>query len=508
MRSLPGLLTLLLLAAPAPGAQAALPTDLEAQVQAIVDQALAESATPGASVAVVAEGRIVAEVASGLADREAQVPATTETVYPAASLSKLVTAVLVMQQVERGKITLDSAVNQYLVPARWVRDAGGEPVSVTLRQLLSHTSGLPVAYERALAEPGESPLSLDAYLADGLELVRPPGEKIIYADEGFSLAGYLAARLEGKDFQGLARARLFAPLALVNSSFYPRFDLDQRLAGAHGDPFGGTEQHPQVNFTAMAPAGSLRTTVGDLARFALMCLAGGALDGVRVLRPESLRELWTVQARAHPELDEGFGLGFAVSERPGRRMVWWIGDLPGASSRLEILPDHGLAVAVLTNASDPSPVNAIAEAIFALLAGPPPPNAYSADPAALDDLAGEYRIYDVLDQTLWYLAPLSNLRLEPRDGALQARLLVGDPFARLEPVAPGRFRVDGGILHGRSVLFEDGRIFVGWMSGRRLSWFERSEALAAYAGLVALLVLFLLGTGLWRGLRRLRRKSS
>ncbi len=177
-------------------------------------------------------------------------------------------------------------------------------------------------------------------------------------------------------------------------------------------------------------------------------------------------------------------------------------------SRLAILPDHGLAVAVLTNASDPTPVSRIAERIFALLAGAAPSPAFSADPAALEDLAGEYRIYDVVERSSWHLAPFANLRLEPRDGALEVRLLFGEPRARLEPIAPGRFRMDGGILDGRSVLFDDGHIFLGWMSGRRLSWFERSEALAAYGGLVVLLLLMLLGTGLWRGLRRLRRRSS
>jgi hypothetical protein len=68
--------------------------------------------------------------------------------------------------------------------------------------------------------------------------------------------------------------------------------------------------------------------------------------------------------------------------------------------------------------------------------------------------------------------------------------------------------VDGGILHGRSVLIEDGRIFLTFLSGRRLAWFERSEALAVYGISVVVLLLGLLGTGLWRGLRRLRRTSS
>ncbi len=95
------------------------------------------------------------------------------------------------------------------------------------------------------------------------------------------------------------------------------WQLEGSLAAAYGDVFqGGSDRTHHADTTAIAPAGALVTIARGLARVALMLLDEGELDGVRILCPESVAEMMRLQARAHSELDEGFGLGFAVCERP------------------------------------------------------------------------------------------------------------------------------------------------------------------------------------------------
>ena len=211
---------LLILPLLVPWSAAAAPADIESRVQAIVDEQRARTQTPGAAVVVLADGRVVARVGSGWADREAGREATAQTVFPAASVSKLLTATLVMRAVERGKLELDAPANRYLPPERWIRDPRGDPVPATVRQLLNHSSGLPVAFESATVPGPDGRLrTLSEYLAEGLETERPPGEKLVYVNEAFALAGYLAAQAAGSDFDALARRELFEPLAMPDSSF-------------------------------------------------------------------------------------------------------------------------------------------------------------------------------------------------------------------------------------------------------------------------------------------------
>ena len=224
-----GVVAPLLLAAPV---VASIPGDLHGQVAALVEEARVQAGIPALAVAVVVDAEVVVELASGLADREAEIPATTETVFLAASVSKLFTAALVMQQVERGRLDLEAPANQYLEPALRIRDADGTEVPATIRQLLNHTSGLPVAWSGIHLDPDDPPVSIEEHLTDRLQIINPPGERLVYANDAFALAGLLAARVAGKDFENLAQESLLRPLGMSSSSFTPGPALRERLAGS------------------------------------------------------------------------------------------------------------------------------------------------------------------------------------------------------------------------------------------------------------------------------------
>jgi CubicO group peptidase (beta-lactamase class C family) len=301
----------------------------------------------------------------------------------------LITATLVMQQVERGNLSLDRAANDYLPPGYWIRDAAGQPVAATLRQLLSHSSGLPVSFSRQMKRNADGSVrSLSEYLSDGLVAIRAPGDKLMYSNEGFALLGYLAAQAANENFEEHAQRVLLVPLGMSASSFSIQDDSKSSLTELYQDASVLAER---MDFSAAAPAVSLHTTAEDLARFALLQLGEGALDGVRILSQGSVQEMMRLQASQHPSLPDGFGLGFGVQGESDRRMVWWDGFVPGATSRLALLPDHGVGVAILTNSQDPLPVQAISKRIFDLLVGSVPLPETSHD-LAMNELVGEYRL--------------------------------------------------------------------------------------------------------------------
>ena len=476
----------------------------EDDVRRIVTEERERGGTPAMCVVVVRDGQVLVEIASGLADQEAGRPATLDTQFPAASVSKVLTAVLVMRQVEEGRLDLDKPVNTYLEPAFWVRNGVGEPAPATLRQLLSHNSGLPVAWD-GIIDWGNPVPTMEEYLARGQRTLHPPGERIIYANNGFALAGYVAAQAAGLPFSEYARRALFEPLGMSRSTFESPWQLEGSLATAYGDVFqGGSDRTHHADTTAIAPAGALVTTAPDLARFALMLLGKGELDGVRVLRPESVAEMMRLQARAHPDLDEGFGLGFAVRERPGRRMVWWDGGLHGAASRLALLPEANVGVVVLSNLANNDPTSVTGRRVLEALAPPPAAAGYQPSAEEIDRVTGLYRPLDFVDPELWYLGYLVAFKVEQRgDTLVQSSRIAGE--RTLLAIGPNRFRVRGSMFDDSTVLFDGDSMYMGFVNARRISAWQSPTTVVLYTVLVALLLASLLVWGAWRAMRHLLR---
>lgn len=489
----------LLLAAPA---VASTPGDLHGQVAALVEEARVQAGIPALAVAVVVDGEVVVELASGLADREAEMPATTKTVFPAASVSKLFTAALVMQQVERDRLDLAAPANQYLEPLLRIRDADGAEVPATVRQLLNHTSGLPVAWSGIHLDPGDPPVSIREHLTDRLRIIHPPGERLVYANEAFALAGLLAARAAGLDFETLAQESLLEPLGMSSSSFTPGVALRERLAAAYGVMGGGDDRTDHADVGAVAPAGSLVTTAGDLVQFARLILGEGEIDGVRLLERDSVREMLRLQVRSHPEVDDGFGLGFGVREGPGRRVAWWDGGLPGAASRLLVLPDHGVGVVLLSNLAGNGPVNVLSGRIVDLVLGEESVDAFPSEEADIDAMIGTYRPIDMVDPEMPFLHLLFNVQVAWANEGLELRAPMIGERGSLRPLGPRRFRFDGGFFDGATVLFDDNHLFAHMMVARRVAWWETATAFLVYAGILVLALLSIPAVLIWKRIRR------
>jgi hypothetical protein len=234
-----------------------------------------------------------------------------------------------------------------------------------------------------------------------------------------------------------------------------------------------------------------------------MLLAGGTLDGVRILAPASVSELMRLGARAHPALGEGFGLGFGVRERPGWKLAWWDGSLPGVAARFALLPERGAGVVVLSNLSDNEPTSVAGRRILEHIAPPAPDPVYSPSAAELAALAGSYRPRDLVPPALGFLGLAVALEFTPHDGTLaQHSRFTG--ASDLVPLGPSRFRLVGSMMDGATVLFEGDTVYVGFVRAERIGAWQTPRALAATAGFAAGALLVLAALFVRSRLRRRR----
>ncbi|HIL98431.1 MAG TPA: class A beta-lactamase-related serine hydrolase [Pseudomonadales bacterium] len=429
------------------------------EIQKIVDEEVTNSSTPGASVSVIAEGRILATVSSGFSDVEAARKVTSETVFPVASLSKLITATLMMRQVEENNIQLDNKANDYLKPEFWIRDVSGQPTNATIRQLLSHASGLPFPNSRQFDTRADGKAyTLEEFLSQGLKSTHAPGQTVIYSNEGYALLGYIAAQAYGKDFEDYAQSALLKPLGMVNSSFQIQPHMRENLATLYGELFDDTALATRVDISAVGPAASLHTTADDLARFSLLFLRGGVLNGERLLSQSTITEMLRLQSTIHPDQQDGFGLGFAVIGDPRRPLVGWSGYVPGAISLQILLPNSGIGISILTNAANPGILQTISSRIIDLLLGPvklPEPVVDE----SLDQLESEYRLAE--------FPPIPVISVEKSDGLLRLGSPFHDGSITLYPLGSGRFWSPD--LFGATVLSKNDRLYLHMFELQRVS---------------------------------------
>ncbi|WAC21162.1 serine hydrolase [Luteolibacter sp. SL250] len=252
----------------------------------------------GAVTVVGSKERVLSSGATGLADIANKRPMKTDSVAWIASMSKPVTGVAVMMMVEEGRISLDDPVAKYLPEFKDLKDAEGKEVTVTVAQCMSHTAGL-----QDLTKEEEMGLStLDQVMK--LTATRPvkfaPGTKWAYCQTGINVGGRIVEVVSQQNFADFLEKRLFGPLGMKDTSFYPNADQVARLALAYkktdvglevevprvlaGKEYGDTSRYPRAN-------GGLFSTAEDFSKFLAMVLNGGEANGQNFLKPESIQEM-------------------------------------------------------------------------------------------------------------------------------------------------------------------------------------------------------------------------
>lgn len=279
----------------------------------------------GAVACVVDGERVRQTVAFGFADREAERPMRTDTLFWIASMTKPVTACAVMMLLDEGKLELDAPVSTYLPEFSGLKTADGRSAVPTLRQMLTHTSGMAEATQaeqlasRTLAE-------LMPHIAAKPALFTP-GTRWQYSQSGMNALGRVVEVLSGMPFERFLAERLFKPLGMQDTTFYPDANQRARLAVSYkrnGDRLERAALPPVYDCARgdarfPAPNGGLYSTAPDYARFCQMLLNRGTFRGRRILSMTSVTAMSTIQSG---DLKTGFtpgcawGLGCGMVREP------------------------------------------------------------------------------------------------------------------------------------------------------------------------------------------------
>jgi CubicO group peptidase (beta-lactamase class C family) len=355
----------------AASAQTAQDNAVSPKVDACVESQLKEQRIPGLALAVVRDGKIVKAQGYGLANVELNVPVTTSTLFQTASMGKQFTATAVMMLVEQHKISLDDRIAEYFdhTPPAWD--------SVTIRNLLTHTSGIPDYTDAKISETEPLINLRQDYTEDELlrkfETMRldfAPGTKWKYSNTGYALLGILIRKVTGEFYGDFLREHIFEPLGMASTRVISERDIiPNRAAGYQlvGNDLKNQDWvAPSLNTTA---DGSLYTNAVDMAKL------DAALYTEELVKKSSLDLMWTPVGLANG-MTYPYGFGWEVAPIDGRRVVEHSGAWQGFTTQITRYVDDRFTVVVLTNLdSDHSKPDKIAREVAALYLPPAKANA-------------------------------------------------------------------------------------------------------------------------------------
>ena len=301
---------------------------------------------PAASIAVLADGEVSA-TAAGILNLNTGVEATTDAIFQVGSITKLWTTTLIMQLVAEGKVELDRPVRDYLPEFKLADEAAA--ASITPRHLLTHTAGFS---GDAFTPTSRGDDAVELFVRDvlpGLAQEVPPGAGFSYNNSGFVVLGRIAEVLREKPYHELVREYIGVPLELQRLATIPDEALLYRAALGHvrPTPDAPLQAAPVWSLVhAMAPAGSLLAmSARDLITFGRAYLDATLLDRATIDR------LWEPQIDVPPtgEMADQWGLGWMIFTLEGGPVYGHDGGTIGQSAFFRLVPDKGVAVALLTN---------------------------------------------------------------------------------------------------------------------------------------------------------------
>ncbi|HQR46888.1 MAG TPA: serine hydrolase [Thermoanaerobaculia bacterium] len=310
---------------------------------------------PGLSAAVVHDQELLWTDAFGFADPAGGRKARPDTIYSICSISKLFTAIAVMQQRDAGKLRLDDPVSRHL-PWFTMKPGGRDGTEITVEGLLTHAAGLPREADVPYWSPPLFAFPTREKVIErlaGQQALYPPETYFQYSNLGLTLAGEVAAAAAGVPYDTYVRKNVLEPLKLSSTTpEMPEGERGGRLAAGFSARGRDGRRTPVPFFTAkgIAPAAGFASTAQDLARFASWQFRLLSAGGAEVLRASTLREMQRVHW-VDPDFKTMWGLGFAVEDRDGTAFVGHGGSCPGYRTALLLQPRTKLATIVMANAS-------------------------------------------------------------------------------------------------------------------------------------------------------------
>jgi len=404
---------------------------------------------PGLSIAVVYDQNVIWEKAYGFANLQQRLPSTTSTRYRLASLSKLFTATAIVQLRDAGKLELDDPVHKYLQWFAVTQPAGSIPI--TIRQLLTHTSGLSRDLDVPMWNELEFPTREEMVrLIPEQQAVFPPDTQYKYSNLAVAIAGEVVAAVSGEPYERYVREHILDPLGMQATLVVPSRSTPH-LATGYRKRVPGEPREPEdfIDFGGYTPAAGFVSSVDDLAKFVELQFRDGKPGGSQILSGPSLHEMQRVQW-IHPDWQSSEGLIFEL-RRVGQIVhVGKGGTCPGYRSQIEMLPSQKLGVIVLANGYD-TEVLSYANQILAVLypaigkavekTKPQP----AADPS-WSKYVGTYSWKHVDTEILIVDGQLTMISPDAAN-AWESRV-------KLTPVGPDIFRQNGGANNGELIKLD------------------------------------------------------
>ena len=345
-----------------PAAQNTLDPALVAEIEAYVTQELDARMVPGAAIGIVKDGELVYAKGFGVKELGGVDPVTPDTNFLVSSVTKTLTAVAVMQLVEQGLIDLDAPVTAYLP---YFTLAEPESQQMTIRQLLSHTAGMPDVRDfDAEAQAPDKPTDegfLEAYLRtySDASLLYAPGEGWSYSTLGMDVLGDVIAKVSGQSYEQYIEENILGPLEMDGSTIrLAKVDPTQMVTPYRHGEDGPTAMDYISTSQVHAPGNGLFTNVNDIAQFAIVNLNKGEIDGFELLPASAYEMMWTPQTDETPWAEwlgqrfNYYGLGWWVGEDGGHQAIGGYGADNGFCAHMELLPEQGLAVISFVNYMD------------------------------------------------------------------------------------------------------------------------------------------------------------
>ena len=427
----------------------------------------------GAYFAEVAHGEVIETAAFG--------KALPDSLWRAASTSKALTAVGIMRLVEQGRLDLDVDVNRYLktfaIPATMSRP-------ITLRQLLTHTSGLddPFVASGFTAAAGEQP-PLATVMRRWLPArLYEPGIVRLYSNFGYGLVGAIIEDVTGARFESFMRAEVLEPLGMDNSTFQQPLPaaLERRVVPSLERSLFGSTHSAEIVYHRASAAGGLTTTLADLLRFARFVQNGGSIDGHRVLRSATLQRMLGENTDLAAD-SESYGFAFGINR--GERYWYAGGDLGGYHTVVLWFPEHQRAlVTMAASASNMATWNLVPKIMESWFGGGKKPETLPVSPPSAGArksaarLAGIYRPvrYPHHDFGKTFVITMDQFVRANPDGSLAYG---GERWIAVEPL---RFR---NVSDGRYLTFQEdssGQVRFLDRASERIAWYRSGRAAIAF----------------------------
>lgn len=365
---------------------------MEAKFEPILKNYMDDQNIPGFTVAVVKENKIVYKNAFGLKSLESKEEMTTTSLFHQASLTKPFVATCIMQLVEKGKISLDDPVIKYL-PYFKINDERYK--TITIRQMVTHTSGMPDVMDYEWNNPVYDDNALERYVRSltEKELIAAPGEIFRYSNMAFEVLGDLIAKVSGLSFEEYVQENMLTPLKMKNSTLLKKEANEKLLTTPHILEKGDVVVSKVYPYNRMhAPSSTMISNVEDMSRWAMANLNYGELDGKRILKNSTYDIMWT----RGEGVAEPVGISWFIGDHNGLKTVSHSGGDTGYRSYIILVPEKSLGIVMASN-YDRTPINNIVNAALAIALGEDytPPKIrkdISVNQKTLDKFVGKYQL--------------------------------------------------------------------------------------------------------------------